>query len=50
MSVSLVAVAAVAASLLLTRARDESDALSVAPAGENQPVTLRLDRIRAAGL
>jgi hypothetical protein len=50
LSVSLVAVAAIAASLLLTRSRDEEDTIRVVPAGEQQPARLQLDAIRAAGL
>jgi hypothetical protein len=50
LSVSLVAVAAIAASLLLTRSRDENDAPSVIPFAGNQPGKLQLDAIRAAGL
>ncbi|HSJ05760.1 MAG TPA: hypothetical protein VK936_03590 [Longimicrobiales bacterium] len=48
MSVSLVAVAAIAASLLLTRSREESDVTN--PPAENQAVRIKLDAIRAAGL
>jgi hypothetical protein len=50
LSVSLVAVAAIAASLLLTRSREESDTRSIVPAGENVPARLKLDAIREAGL
>jgi hypothetical protein len=50
LSVSLVAVAAIAASLLLTRSREESDITNAPPAGENQPARVKLDAIRAAGL
>jgi hypothetical protein len=50
LSVSLVAVAAIAASLLLTRSREESDTFSIVPAGENVPARLKLDAIREAGL
>jgi hypothetical protein len=50
LSVSLVAVAAIAASLLLSRSRDEEDATRLVPAGEQQPARLPLDAIRAAGL
>ena len=46
-SVSLIAVAAIAASLLLTR---EDDAKKVTPAGETGPANAPLDAIRAAGL
>ena len=46
-SVSLLAVAAIAASLLLTR---EDDAKNVTPAGETGPANAPLDAIRAAGL
>jgi hypothetical protein len=47
LSVSLLAVAAIAASLLITRSRDEEAAPST---GEKQPVRQSLDAIRAAGL
>lgn len=47
LSVSLLAVAAIAASLLITRSREEDMA---PPAGENQPARQSLDAIRAAGL
>jgi hypothetical protein len=47
LSVSLLAVAAIAASLLITRSHDEEAAPS---AGEKQPVKQPLDAIRAAGL
>lgn len=50
LSVSLVAVAAIAASLLLTRSREESDITGIVPAGENTPAHLKLDAIREAGL
>jgi len=50
LSVSLVAVAAIAASLLLTRNVEESDNPGVVPAGENHPAKIRLDALRAAGL
>ena len=50
LSVSLVAVAAIAASLLLTRSREENDAHNIVPAGENVPARLKLDAIREAGL
>ena len=49
-SVSLVAIAAIAASLLLTRSREENDTTSLVPGGENAPVRLKLDAIREAGL
>lgn len=49
LSVSLLAVAAVAASLLLTR-RPEQPANGLVPAGENLPAEQSLDAIRAAGL
>jgi hypothetical protein len=48
LSVSLLAVAAIAASLLLTRSRDEK--AGDIPAGEQQPAEHSLDAIRAAGL
>ena len=48
-SVSLVAIAAIAASLLLTRSRDESEVAGLVPAGENAPAHLKLDAIRDAG-
>jgi hypothetical protein len=47
--VSLIAVAAVAASLILTRTR-EDQGNRLLHAGENQPVRLPLDALRAAGL
>lgn len=50
LSVSLVAVAAIAASLLLTRSRDDADITDIAPPGENIPARLKLDAIREAGL
>jgi hypothetical protein len=50
LSVSLVAVAAIAASLLLTRSREENDAPGIVPAGETVPARLKLDAIREAGL
>lgn len=50
LSVSLVAVAAIAASLLIVRSREEHDPTGLVPAGENAPVRLRLDAIREAGL
>ena len=46
LSVSLVAVAAIAASLLITRSREDT----VPSAGEKEPVRQPLDAIRAAGL
>jgi hypothetical protein len=49
LSVSLVAVAAIAASLLLTRSRVQSE-LADPPHGEDQPARIKLDAIRAAGL
>jgi hypothetical protein len=49
LSVSLLAVAAIAASLLLTRNREEDTPAGV-PAGENLPAEQSLDAIRAAGL
>jgi len=48
LSVSLLAVAAIAASVLLTRSRDEK--AGDIPAGEQQPAEHSLDAIRAAGL
>jgi hypothetical protein len=50
LSVSLVAVAAIAASLLLTRSRGENCAESSVPFPGNQLGKLQLDAIRAAGL
>jgi hypothetical protein len=44
-----VAIAAIAASLLLTRSRDESDVAGLVPGGENTPAHLKLDAIREAG-
>jgi hypothetical protein len=49
LSVSLLAVAAIAASLVLTRNEVTSAAGSI-PAGENTPGAPSLDKIRAAGL
>lgn len=49
LSVSLLAVAAIAASLVLTRNEVNSAAGSI-PAGENSPGAPSLDKIRAAGL
>lgn len=50
LSVSLVAVAAIAASLLLTRTREERDINDIANTGENVPARFKLDAIREAGL
>jgi hypothetical protein len=50
LSVSLVAVAAIAASVLLARSRDEDDANRAVPLGAQPPVKLQLDALRAAGL
>lgn len=51
LSVSLVAVAAIAASLLIVRSREEHDTNpGIVPAGENVPARLKLDAIREAGL
>jgi hypothetical protein len=50
LSVSLVAIAAIAASLLLARSRDEGEDTRLAPADEGQPARFQLDAIRAAGL
>ncbi|MHB1169576.1 MAG: hypothetical protein ACYC28_09890 [Longimicrobiales bacterium] len=49
LSVSILAVAAVAASLIITRGRDEQD-VTLVPAGETQPAEQSLAAIRAAGL
>lgn len=49
LSVSLLAVAAVAASLILTKTR-EDELPSLPHAGENQPIRLPLDALRAAGM
>ena len=49
LSVSILAVAAIAASLILTRTR-EDDSRGLPHAGENQPVKLPLDALRAAGM
>jgi len=49
LSLSLVAVAAIAASLMLTKSSDEQDTPRILP-GEQQSLRLRLDAIRAAGL
>ncbi|HEX2166279.1 MAG TPA: hypothetical protein VHG09_03475 [Longimicrobiales bacterium] len=43
------AVAAIAASLLLTRSREESEVIDLVPSGENAPSHLKLDAIREAG-
>lgn len=50
LSVSLVAVAAIAASLLLTRSREASNITGIIPGGENTPSHLKLDALREAGL
>jgi len=50
LSVSILAVAAVAASLIITRGRDERDMTTLVPAGETQPAEQSLAAIRAAGL
>ncbi|HEX7120694.1 MAG TPA: hypothetical protein VF212_18015 [Longimicrobiales bacterium] len=51
MSVSLMAVAAVAVSVLLSRQRQEKEqAPRDVPAGESQPTRRSLDAIRSAGL
>jgi hypothetical protein len=50
LSVSLVAVAAIAASLLLTRNRDEGIEAQLVPSGGPQQPGFQLDAIRAAGL
>jgi hypothetical protein len=50
LSVGILAVAAVAASLIITRGRDEQDATTLVPAGETQPAEQSLAAIRAAGL
>ncbi|MEX1183310.1 MAG: hypothetical protein WEF86_08730 [Gemmatimonadota bacterium] len=47
---SLIAVAAIAASLLLSRSREENAIPGAAPAGEDPPAQFKLDAIRAAGL
>jgi hypothetical protein len=49
LSVSLLAVAAIAASLVLSRSEGTSAAGSI-PAGETTPGAPSLDKIRAAGL
>lgn len=49
LSVSILAVAAIAASLILARTR-EDEYRDLPNAGENQPVKLPLDAIREAGL
>jgi hypothetical protein len=49
LSVSLVAVAAIAASLLLTRSREENET-RVVPLGGPQTPPIKLDALRAAGL
>jgi len=51
LSVSILAVAAIAASLILVRIRvREDDSGNLPHAGENHPVKLPLDAMRAAGL
>jgi hypothetical protein len=50
LSVSLVAVAAIAASLLLTRNREDADMSRVASPGSQPLPALKLDALRAAGL
>ena len=50
MGVSLLAVAAVAASVLITRQRSEKTPADVDASGEIQPLETSLDAIRAAGL
>ncbi|MGH7444741.1 MAG: hypothetical protein ACREKM_07690 [Longimicrobiales bacterium] len=51
LSFSILAVAAVAASLIITRGREEQDAgAGLLPAGETLPAHQSLDAIRAAGL
>jgi len=49
LGVSILAVAAIAASLILARTR-EDDTRDLPHAGENQPVKLPLDAMREAGL
>lgn len=50
LSVSLVAVAAIAASLLLARGVDDEETMSLLAADGDHPVRLKLDAIREAGL
>ncbi len=50
LGVSLVAVAAVAASVLITRQRTDKAPADVDAPGEIQPIETALDAIRAAGL
>jgi len=50
LGVSLLAVAAVAASVLITRQRTEKVPADVDAPGEIQPLETSLDAIRAAGL
>jgi hypothetical protein len=51
LSVSVLAVAAVAATLFIARSREEqSQTEQLVPAGETQPAEGSLDAIRAAGL
>jgi hypothetical protein len=51
LSVSLVAVAAIAAGLLLTRDREDGGLATVTPGGSDNPAgRLKLDALRAAGL
>ncbi len=49
-SVSLLAAAAIAATLLLARRTEPRPAHALVPAGESQPAEQSLDAIRAAGL
>ena len=50
LSVSLLAVAAIAASLVLSRSTTQGSRNSLIPAGERSPGEASLDRIREAGL
>ncbi|MBI4409958.1 MAG: hypothetical protein HY561_09635 [Gemmatimonadetes bacterium] len=50
MGVSLLAIAAIAASLLLTRSKQDRPDPDQVPSGETLPAEKSLDAIRAAGL
>jgi hypothetical protein len=50
LTISVVAVAAIAASLLLVKSRDENQAPADAPPGADQSARAELDALRAAGL
>jgi len=50
LSVSLLAAAAITATLLLARRTEERPTQGLVPAGETQPAEQSLDAIRSAGL